>query len=251
MFDSGASCSTGYLDFWLPILKAHPHVIEEMHTCENGQYHPIILGGIVAGDQGREYTTDLTVSVKIRLRYLTKSDQTISHTIALGRSVTVNTIIGNSFINSLHCVYDAALGIVDAKMLNAAPFKVIKCIPQRYSTADKVKTNQSGNYSATVKALEDIEKAIGDNATPSHVAPWTYHPKPFGPTASPKSFTSSGAASVTSSGSDSDSERRSCAIWGKAKKPDGVSIDKPTKRLRFKDDLDVASPLQDDWELFE
>jgi hypothetical protein len=263
LYDSGASCSTGSFDFWLPILKGHPSCIEEIHTSEKGEYHPIVLGGIVSGEKGREFTADLTmtVNVKLKLRYTTKSGQPVSHIIALGKHVTVNTILGNSFIKSLHCVYDAAIGIVEAKMLDAPPFKVVNCIPQRYSTADKIETNASPTYASIIKTLEEIEKAVSDDKPAPTVKPWTYTSKPMGPITSPNALMQKirdfnrncGTVSLSSGGSDDDSAGSGpgCAIWGKAGNLKSPTVGNANKRIRFDDGHSTATFLRDDWDIFE
>ena len=67
LYDSGACMSSGYAEFWMPILKAHPEIIADMWTSGGGQYTPIRLGGIVTGKNGEmgSHTTKLTLIVKI------------------------------------------------------------------------------------------------------------------------------------------------------------------------------------------
>jgi hypothetical protein len=67
LYDTGASMSSGYAGFWLPIFKAHPYILEELHSSDNGDYNPIILGGIVTGNDGdmSKHTTALTLVAKI------------------------------------------------------------------------------------------------------------------------------------------------------------------------------------------
>ena len=89
LVDSGACMSSGYADFWLPILKAHPECIADMYTSDDGKFTPIILGGIVTGADGdmSNHTTELNLVVKLHLRYETTNHQPITHTIAIGSSV--------------------------------------------------------------------------------------------------------------------------------------------------------------------
>lgn len=159
LYDTGASMSSGYAGFWLPILRAHPEIVDELYTSENGEYNPIILGGIVTGDDGamENHSTKLTLVANIRLRYSTHQNQPISHKIAIGPNVGVNTIVGKPFIKALQCIYDAFCGVVEAKLLDSPPFKVIEMYPQRYDTNDKVgPSSTNSTYSAIVAQLDKI-----------------------------------------------------------------------------------------------
>lgn len=92
LVDTGAGISTGYSNFWLPILKAHPDVVENIWTVADGNHSPIALGGIVTGKDGdmSHRTTELKVVVDVRLRYETNHGQAAVHSIALGDDVGVN-----------------------------------------------------------------------------------------------------------------------------------------------------------------
>ncbi|KAL3803007.1 hypothetical protein HJC23_008983 [Cyclotella cryptica] len=142
LFDTGACLSSGYAGFWLPILKAHPECIADLFTSDNGNYTPIILGGVV---------------------YETTTHQPIIHTIAIGLHVGVNTILGKTFIKSLHCHYDATSGVVEAKLLNVAPFPMTDMFTQRYDCTDKVSPSScrlAKNYSSIVSILDHIKKTM-------------------------------------------------------------------------------------------
>jgi hypothetical protein len=132
LFDSGASLSSGSESFWLPLLKGHPNVVEDVFTSDKGEFQPIILGGIVCNTDGdmSGHTTELTLVVQLRLRYETKNHQPVFHTIAIGKSVGVNTIFGKPFIKSLQCTYDCYNNTVEAGLLNAPPFKITDMYPQ-------------------------------------------------------------------------------------------------------------------------
>ena len=165
LFDTGACLSSGYAGFWLPILKAHPECIADLFTSDNGDYTPIILGGVVTGNDGdmSQHTTQLNLVIRLKLRYETTDHQPITHTIAIGSHVGVNTILGKTFIKSLHCHYDATSGVVEAKLLNVAPFPVTDMFPQRYDCTDKV-SHASGHmtkhYSGIVSVLDRIQNTM-------------------------------------------------------------------------------------------
>ena len=157
LYDTGASLSSGYADFWFPILLNHPECVVEMHSSDKGQFSPIILGGVVTGDGGdmSRHTTALTVVVTVKLRYETVNHQPVTHSIAIGSSVGVNTILGTTFIESLQCVHDSYNGVVEAKLLSNEPFRVTKLQPQRYATTELVgKTDPV--YSSIVAKLREF-----------------------------------------------------------------------------------------------
>ena len=172
MVDTGACCNTGYAKFWLPILKANPHIVQEVITMDNGKYQPIILGGVVTGDSGdmSNHTTKLTLVVKIHLRYETIHHQPVSLSFALGNNVGVNTIVGKTFIRSLQCIYDSLGGVLETRLLNIAPFPVTEIFPQHYSTEDKVSAPSveksysaspfGPSYSAIVDKLTEFKRVL-------------------------------------------------------------------------------------------
>jgi hypothetical protein len=128
----------------------------------------------------------------------------VFHTIAIGKSVGVNTIFGKPFIKSLQCTYDCYNNTVEAGLLNAPPFKITDMYPQRYDTAEKVSApNGDPVYAAIVRKLTEYKdlmktallcKAASNDASsvPDIKAPapkpFTYAPAPFGPTSSPREF---------------------------------------------------------------
>jgi hypothetical protein len=206
LFDSGASLSSGSESFWLPLLKGHPNVVEDVFTSDKGEFQPIILGGIVCNTDGdmSGHTIELTLVVKLRLRYETKNHQPVFHTIAIGKSVGVNTIFGKFLIKSLQCTYDCYNNTFEAGLLNAPPFKITDMYPRRYDTAEKVSApNNNPVYAAIVRKLTEYEdhmktalscKAASTDASsvPDIKAPapkpFTYVPAPFGPDSSPREF---------------------------------------------------------------
>eukprot|EP00956_Cyclotella_meneghiniana_P033443 scaffold96232_cov31-Cyclotella_meneghiniana.AAC.1 len=119
---------------------ANPHVIEEVYTTDKGEFQPIILGGVVTGEDGEmaNHTTALNLVVKLRLRYETIHHQKVTFSIALGNNVGVNTIVGKTFIKGLQCIYDSLSNVLESKLLNVPPFPIMDMYPQRYTTVDKV-----------------------------------------------------------------------------------------------------------------
>ena len=164
MVDTGACCNTGYSEFWLHILKANPHVIEEVYTTDKGEFQPIILGGVVTGEDGEmaNHTTALNLVVKLRLRYETIHHQKVTFSIALGNNVGMNTIVGKTFIKGLQCIYDSLSNVLESKLLNVPPFPITDMYPQRYTTVDKVGSFETEKtYASIVDKLVQYEKTCG------------------------------------------------------------------------------------------
>jgi len=164
MVDTGACCNTGYAKFWLPILKANPHIVEDVLTSDDGKYQPIILGGVVTGESGdmSKHTTALTLVAKLHLRYETIHHQPVSFSLAIGNNVGVNTIVGKTFIKALQCVYDSLGGVLETRLLNVAPFPITDMYPQHYSTEDKVTDAlPDKSYASIVQKLTAYEKVLG------------------------------------------------------------------------------------------
>jgi hypothetical protein len=159
LYDTGACMTTGFMDFWLPLLAAHPEVVEDVETSEDGSKQHIILGGVVTGKDGdmAHHTTNLTVVVSVRLRYITINGQSLVHKIALGKHVGVNTILGKPFIDTLHCVHDSFNKVVEAKLLDSKPFKVAEMVPQRYACTKAGAPSDNKNYAAIVATLTKLQ----------------------------------------------------------------------------------------------
>jgi hypothetical protein len=100
LFDTSACLSSGYAGFWPPILKYHPECVADIYTSDKGEYTPIVLGGVVTGNNGdmSKHTTQLNIVVHDKLQYEMTTHQPITHTIAIGSHAGVNTILGKTFI---------------------------------------------------------------------------------------------------------------------------------------------------------
>ena len=66
-------------------------------------YNPIVLSGIVQC-RGEPITMELTVSFQFHLPYSTKEGNLTSILIAMGPHVTVNMIVGLSFIQAMQAM---------------------------------------------------------------------------------------------------------------------------------------------------
>ncbi|KAL3788133.1 hypothetical protein HJC23_005471, partial [Cyclotella cryptica] len=140
IFDTGTCLSSGYTGFWLPILKAHPECITDLT--------PLIMANAL---------TLCLVELSQVLCYKTTTHQPITHTIAIGSYIGVNTILGNTFIN------DSSSGVVDAKLLNVEPSPLTDMFLQCYESAEKgtCPAGQSTkNYSSIASILDELSTSM-------------------------------------------------------------------------------------------
>ena len=156
-------------------------------------------------------------------------------TIALGRDVGVNTILGRPFIKGLQCVYDDYNAVVEARLLDASPFNVLFMVPQRYTTNKNNCKDGCSHNSDIIAALRHASKVLNGNVAEKTVA-----------------ATVSDHATPTASlaGSDDSIEftpergfGRGSVLWGQAR-PNTPRA--PVKRARFEKDAVPESALRDD-----
>ena len=101
--DSGAGLSAGHMGFWFNICEGYPNIVNQIFTCHEGKYVPIVLGGVVKqGDT--TVTTELPVAVELKTNYFVgdpSAPKRLNVRIALGRDVTANCIIGIPLLKPL------------------------------------------------------------------------------------------------------------------------------------------------------
>eukprot|EP00956_Cyclotella_meneghiniana_P029879 scaffold73754_cov22-Cyclotella_meneghiniana.AAC.2 len=183
----------------------------------------------------------LNIVVNLKLRYEMITGQPVTHKLALGKDVGVNTILGMPFIDKFQCMYDGYNEVVEAKILDTSPFKVTRMVPQRYNTGDRAPSDKCCNHSSA-DILDALRKCSDfmDGTSVATVA-----------TAEVKD-----GNSVTLGGSILDSEdsgseavpgtpiSRGSILWGKAK---ASTPPAPNKRARFAEDGVPESTLRNDW----
>eukprot|EP00956_Cyclotella_meneghiniana_P009863 scaffold13641_cov42-Cyclotella_meneghiniana.AAC.7 len=183
------------------------------------------------------HTCELTIVAKFIVRYCTVTGQPVTMTIALGRDIGVNTILGRPFIKSLQCVYDDYNAIVEARLLDASPFNVLFMVPQRYTTN---KNNCKDGCSHNSDIVAALRQASNSKVLNGNVATKT------------QADTVSDHATPTASlaGSDDSIEftpergfGRGSVLWGKARP---ITPCAPVKRARFEKDAVPQSALRDD-----
>jgi hypothetical protein len=133
MLDSGASLCIGYSGYILAIAKAYPFLVKSI-VHANDDRSPITLSGAVSSDKdtpGSQITTDLPVVVEFFMPLFTKTGEPTSVKVACGPGVSVNFIVGLSFIKSAGLSIDFNDGVVESKTLDCDPWHITYKIPSR------------------------------------------------------------------------------------------------------------------------
>ena len=96
--DSGASLCTGNLAFFTALCKAFPHIVDSIIIAKADGFAPICLSGIVKEDEREEITSELLVLYTLRMPYTLRLGGPVQLQVACGQSVSVNFLIGNTFL---------------------------------------------------------------------------------------------------------------------------------------------------------
>ena len=107
--DSGAALNSGSAIFIFGIVKRYPQFVVDIFTSEDEEYAPILLSGVVSGDERKRIVTELPAVVVFKTPYLTRNGSTTTISIAVGSNVSVNLLLGIPFLKAV----GAALSFVD------------------------------------------------------------------------------------------------------------------------------------------
>jgi len=109
LFDTGAALNTGFLSYHKFIMRTRPELVAEYEEFDgDNPFDPIKLGGAITDPAA--YNVDNHGLLKAVIRYHTPFRIGMCHkplllSFALGEDITVNSIIGLPFINSLELAY--------------------------------------------------------------------------------------------------------------------------------------------------
>jgi len=97
LYDTGSALNTGYLPYHSQIVKCHPSVVKRLEYFDGSNpFEPIKLCGAIT--QPSDYDSGnhgiLSAVVEYHTPYKYRNGEPVSLTIALGNSMTVNTILG-------------------------------------------------------------------------------------------------------------------------------------------------------------
>lgn len=125
IIDTGATLTVGYSEYILGICESFPHLVKSIVWAKD-KYCPIELSGVVSDiNKGASSSNTLSAVVTFHMPYITTNNHSTSFSIAIGKNVAVNVLIGMSFITNAQLVIDSSDGVVEAKMLQCDPFDII------------------------------------------------------------------------------------------------------------------------------
>jgi hypothetical protein len=159
--DTGAALCCGYSGYIMAIAKAYPELVKSI-TLAKDRYSPIVLNGVISKDDNDtlRYSTNLPAIVEFHLDYQTSSNQPISIKFATGEDVSVNCLLGMSFIKAAKLIIDSHDNVVESKLLECKPFDIEYKHPMR-SRPNLIKRDQpSAVKNLTVIAAIDEACAI-------------------------------------------------------------------------------------------
>jgi hypothetical protein len=174
MLDSGASLCIGYSGYILAIAKAYPFLVKSIvHASDDRS--PITLSGAVSSDKdtpGSQITTDLPVVVEFFMPLFTKTGEPTSVKVACGPGVSVNFIVGLSFIKSAGLSVDFNDGVVESKTLDCDPWHITYKIPSRGAPnllptdneSKKILTAHLANIQLDIQRAEAYLSSIDDES---------------------------------------------------------------------------------------
>jgi hypothetical protein len=130
--DTGAALCCGYSGYIMAIAKAYPELVKSI-TLAKDRYSPIVLNGVISKDNNDSlrYSTNLPAIVEFHLDYQTSSNQPISIKFATGEDVSVNCLLGMSFIKAAKLIIDSHDNVVESKLLECKPFDIEYKHPMR------------------------------------------------------------------------------------------------------------------------
>jgi hypothetical protein len=170
--DTGSSICCGWTGYIMAIAKAYPELVKSI-TLAAYRYPPIILSGVVSNDAKiTRVVTHLPAVVEFHLPYKTMSGQPTSLQIAIGDDVSVNCLLGLSFIRTTHLVLDSHDNVIESYILNVEPFPIYYKKPQRCPPNLVSKTAGSESKSLAImaqinQATELIKNYVGQADQPN------------------------------------------------------------------------------------
>jgi hypothetical protein len=125
-YNTCAACNVGYLGHRLPIVEKYQQLVKSLIWAAD-KYSPLVLSGIVSDEEGDKTikpTATPPIIIKYWLPFQTKQGHRTSLKIALGKHVSVNTIIGMPFIQPAQLSLDLVDNVVNSGVLDTEPFPI-------------------------------------------------------------------------------------------------------------------------------
>jgi hypothetical protein len=115
--DTCAALSTGSFHFHASVAERFPYCVAKVFSLK--EYLPIVLSGIVQSSEQAIVTTKLEVGWQLQLPYRTKEGDNTSFSIATGPRVSINSILGLSFMQATGLITDLVDNIAKCKHLRS------------------------------------------------------------------------------------------------------------------------------------
>jgi hypothetical protein len=169
VINTAATLTTGNLHFFAKIAKTFPHTVATMYAPQD--YTPITLSRIVKQDR-EAVTAKLMVAFKFKVPYLTKEGNPTTFMVAVGPNVTVNTILGPTFIKQTKMIVNVADQVAELHALDALPFPINFCHGQCHVPTineTKVHVNMT-QYTNIIREINSIEQLYSTMPVVQHTA---------------------------------------------------------------------------------
>ena len=177
ILDTGASLTAGYMGYILGICENYPSLVHSIIWANKDTgYDPITLSGVVADENmtsadKEKFSINLPAIVRFHMPCQTKVEgNSTTFSVAIGKHVAVNLLIGMSFIRGTGMLIDCDDDIAEAKKMKAEPFNLIYRTPQRGEpklVARDDDDNPALTYAAMLKKIADTKRMF---ITPDSVA---------------------------------------------------------------------------------
>jgi hypothetical protein len=170
-YDTCAALCVGSSEFHLAIAEKLPNLVKSLIWAKD-EYTPLTLSGIVSDDDDSatssiKPTSTLPAIIEYHMPYKSKEGYQTSLKIALGKGVSVNTIIGLSMIRPAKFSLDLTDDVMEPGVLDTVPFPLtfkptIKSLPD-FSNVDEaqIKSLHSVPLSVTVEQIKQCRADIG------------------------------------------------------------------------------------------
>ena len=136
--DAGTNLTAGYEGYILVIYENDPSLVSSIVWANKEMgFDPITLSSIVADENvstndKHKFSINLPAIVTFHMPCFTKKGNApTTFSVAIGKNVVVNLLVGMSFICSIGIVFDCDNDVAKAKKLNSKPFTLVNKSPQR------------------------------------------------------------------------------------------------------------------------
>ncbi len=153
--DTCAGLCTGNYTYLMALARRYPHCLYRLFTAK--EYSPIILSGIVQNGDASAVTTALDCMFQFHIPYKLRGDGgDCVFSIAAGRDVSVNVILGLPFIISMKMVCDFVDNLATCHAINAPSFPID--YRRTCNTVPKPDAGASLVEHSVLRELDDYER---------------------------------------------------------------------------------------------